>query len=125
MNKILKEIHYISLGMNVYEISIKNYNQIETKNFSFKRLYKNIITKNKYSLSQKFRKAKINKNIDYLNENKSPWYFKGQTQVDYSFKELFSIAAIKTSIFLNELNNEIFYKKKTTKQLTYAIKHIL
>lgn len=110
INKVLKEIHLNSMGIKVYEISLSNYKK--TKENILYKLITKIFSSKKYTASKKFKVKKVNKKIDYLNENKTAWYQDGILQVNYSFIELYEKAILETLNIITGLNEEIFYKKK-------------
>ena len=119
LNKVLKEIHLNSMGIKVFEISLQNYKK--TKENVFYKIRFKLFKNNKYSASIKYRVKKVNKKIDYLNKEKSPWYLEGIMQVNDSFNELYKKAKTDALAIINTLNEEIFYKKKIKNSSTMQL----
>lgn len=123
INKILKEIHLSSMGINIYLIGMKNFKKSNSN--IFYRLKYNRYKKNKYSPSLIYRVKRINKKIDYLNKEKEAWYLYDLTQTKDSFIELYDKAVSKSIEIIDTLNNEIFYRKNPKKSSAEQLKNLL
>lgn len=120
INKILSEIFFSSIGIKIYQISFDKFLKYQKKwtkdPLGLKKLYLatlDLFTKRKkYSAASISKFNTINKHIDYLNKDANTWYINGNIKTEKTFNELYEKAISVCITVLNNLNEEIFYKKK-------------
>ena len=108
------------MGIKVYKISFNNFKKYSKKAKNNPLKIKSLIYKildsfskqKKYAISSIFKTNKIDKKIDYLNKNKAAWYLNGDIKLELSFYELYEKAMYESLNIINEINEQIFYKKK-------------
>ena len=108
------------MAIKVYKISFNNFKKYSKKAKNNPLKIKSLIYKildsfskqKKYAISSIFKTNKIDKKIDYLNKNKAAWYLNGDIKLELSFNELYEKAMYESLNIINEINEQIFYKKK-------------
>ena len=120
IEEILKTVYYSSIGVEVYKISLKKfhkYTKASKVNFlglskPFYYILDSVTKSKKYSISSLYIK-KANKKIDYLNHNKNTCKLYNVIENYKTFDELYEKAKNDCVAIINQINDEIFYQKKT------------
>lgn len=133
INEILSNIFYMRMGINVYKISYNKFMKYQkhwTKDsLGIKKTILKILDfftkKKKYSAQSISRFKVINKKIDYLNEKKNALYLFGNYKEEKTFEELYKKAITDCYFIIHEINDVIFYQKKSKSGLETLINRFL